>query len=82
MAMANDLQAGVVRRHPRIGAAAAALLAAGAEAAAMSGSGSAVFGVFAKRPSLKQLAPIARLGGQVFATRTLSRADAARRMGL
>jgi 4-diphosphocytidyl-2-C-methyl-D-erythritol kinase len=44
--VANDLEAPVVARHPEIGRARDALLAAGAEAAAMSGSGSAVFGLF------------------------------------
>ena len=44
--MINDLEPPVVRRHPEIGALKAALRDAGAVAAAMSGSGSAVFGLF------------------------------------
>jgi 4-diphosphocytidyl-2-C-methyl-D-erythritol kinase len=44
--VANDLEAPVVARHPEIGALRQRLLDAGAYAAAMSGSGSAVFGLF------------------------------------
>ena len=43
----NDLQPYVVDRHPVVGAVVSRLTAAGALAAAMSGSGSAVFGLFA-----------------------------------
>lgn len=43
---ANDLEAPVVRRHPVIGAIVSGLEAAGARLAAMSGSGSACFGLF------------------------------------
>jgi 4-diphosphocytidyl-2-C-methyl-D-erythritol kinase len=43
----NDLEAGVVARRPEVGALRDRLLAAGALAAAMTGSGSAVFGLFA-----------------------------------
>jgi len=43
----NDLEASVVARHAEVGEARAALLAAGAYAAGMSGSGAAVFGLFA-----------------------------------
>jgi 4-diphosphocytidyl-2-C-methyl-D-erythritol kinase len=42
----NELEAPVVARHPEIGELKARLLAAGAFAAAMSGSGSSVFGLF------------------------------------
>src|ERR671912_791347 len=47
--MVNDLEPPVVRRHPEIAEIKAALRAAGAVAAAMSGSGSAVFGFFPQR---------------------------------
>ena len=47
--MVNDLEPPVVRRHPEISALKAALKEAGALAAAMSGSGSAVFGLFRSR---------------------------------
>lgn len=45
-AAANDLEAPVVRRRPEIGRLIGLLRDAGAELAAMSGSGSAVFGLF------------------------------------
>ncbi len=44
--MINDLEPPVVRRHPEIGTLKTVLREAGAVAAAMSGSGSAVFGLF------------------------------------
>ena len=47
--MANDLEAPVVARHPQIGRIISALRRAGASQAAMSGSGSAVFGLFSSR---------------------------------
>ena len=47
----NDLQAVVVARHPEIGRAIALLRAAGAPLAQMTGSGSAVFGVFVTPPT-------------------------------
>ena len=47
--MINDLEPPVVRRHPEIGALRTVLREAGAVAAAMSGSGSAVFGLFRSR---------------------------------
>ena len=43
----NDLAAVAMARHPEIARLRSALLAAGASAASMSGSGSAVFGIFA-----------------------------------
>ncbi len=47
----NDLQDVVVAKHPSIGTAIALLRAAGAPIAQMTGSGSAVFGVFLTRPA-------------------------------
>ena len=47
LALANDLEAPVIARHPLIGALRQRLAASGAIAAAMSGSGSTVYGVFA-----------------------------------
>jgi 4-diphosphocytidyl-2-C-methyl-D-erythritol kinase len=70
----NDLERGVARRHPEIVQMKAALRSAGAEAAAMAGSGSAVFGVFRTRTVAASAA--AKLGGgawEVFVTRTLPR---------
>ena len=45
--LVNDLQAPVAAHHPEIARIVGALRAAGASHAAMSGSGSAVFGLFA-----------------------------------
>ncbi|HMK92878.1 MAG TPA: 4-(cytidine 5'-diphospho)-2-C-methyl-D-erythritol kinase [Thermoleophilia bacterium] len=50
----NDLQAPVVARHPEIGALVERLREAGAYAAAMSGSGSSVFGLFASAASAQR----------------------------
>ena len=47
--MINDLEPPVLRRHPEITALKSALREAGAVASAMSGSGSAVFGLFRSR---------------------------------
>lgn len=47
----NDLQAVVIERHAEVGGAIGLLKAAGARMAQMTGSGSAVFGVFADRPA-------------------------------
>ena len=49
--MVNDLEAPVVARHPEIGRIISALRRSGASQAAMSGSGSAVFGLFSSRPA-------------------------------
>ena len=62
--MINDLEPPVVRRHPEIADIKDQLRASGAVAAAMSGSGSAVFGLFRTRPAAaKMLRPLAK-GGQ------------------
>jgi 4-diphosphocytidyl-2-C-methyl-D-erythritol kinase len=47
--LVNDLEASVAARHPEIGRIISALRRAGAIQAAMSGSGSAVFGLFSSR---------------------------------
>jgi 4-diphosphocytidyl-2-C-methyl-D-erythritol kinase len=78
--MINDLEPPVVRRHPEIGALRTALRDAGAVAAAMSGSGSAVFGIFKSRAAAKRvLRPLSRGGSMALLTRTLSRAQYERR---
>ena len=78
--MINDLEPPVVRRHPEINALKAALREAGAVAAAMSGSGSAVFGLFRSRPAaLRAVKPLDRGGTRAFLTRTLTRAEYERR---
>jgi 4-diphosphocytidyl-2-C-methyl-D-erythritol kinase len=81
--MINDLEPPVMRRHPDIATVKVLLREAGAVAAAMSGSGSAVFGLFrtqaAARRALKPLQPLTRSGSRVHVTRTLSRAEHERR---
>jgi 4-diphosphocytidyl-2-C-methyl-D-erythritol kinase len=74
--MINDLEPPVMRRHPEIGPIRGALREAGAVAAAMSGSGSAVFGLFRTRPAAtRALRPLSRMGTAVFLSRTISRAE-------
>jgi 4-diphosphocytidyl-2-C-methyl-D-erythritol kinase len=74
--MVNDLEPPVMRRHPEIAAMKQALREAGAVAAAMSGSGSAIFGLFRTRPAAARAVPaLERLGAAVFLTRTLSREE-------
>jgi 4-diphosphocytidyl-2-C-methyl-D-erythritol kinase len=78
--MINDLEPPVVRRHPEITTLKASLREAGAVAAAMSGSGSAVFGLFRSRTDAFRVArPFGRGGTRAFVTRTLTRAEYERR---
>jgi 4-diphosphocytidyl-2-C-methyl-D-erythritol kinase len=51
-AVVNDFEAHILVSHPRIAHIKQSLLDAGAEYAAMSGSGSAVFGIFEQQPAL------------------------------
>jgi len=77
--MINDLEAPIARHHPEIDQMKAALRRAGAAAAAMSGTGSAVFGLFQKRRDA--LAAVDRLAGsgwQVLLTESLGRGEYAR----
>jgi 4-diphosphocytidyl-2-C-methyl-D-erythritol kinase len=78
--MINDLEAPIARHHPEIDQMRMALRRAGALAAAMSGSGSTVFGLFQKRGDA--LAAVERLSGsgwRVLLTESLGRGDYARR---
>ena len=78
--MINDLEPPVARRHPEIDQMKAALRRAGAAAAAMSGSGSAVFGLFQRRPdAVRAVATLAASGWRALLTETLGRGDYARR---
>ncbi len=78
--MINDLEPPVVRRHAEIGALKTALREAGAVAAAMSGSGSAVFGLFRSRSAASRcIRPLSRGGTKAVLTRTLTRGDYERR---
>jgi 4-diphosphocytidyl-2-C-methyl-D-erythritol kinase len=75
----NDLQPPVAGRHPEIGRIARALQRAGAVAATMSGSGSAVFGLFVTRAAAEAAAgALAASKRRAIVTRTLSRSVYAR----
>jgi 4-diphosphocytidyl-2-C-methyl-D-erythritol kinase len=80
--MRNDLQAPVGRRHPDIPALVASCLGAGARAAAMTGSGSAVFGVFSEAGARAAARRLRGPGRLVLLTRTATRREAALPMGL
>ena len=74
LAVVNDLEAPVARRHPEIAAARRAIETAGAEAAAMTGSGSAVFGLFAGEAAARRAAgAVAEAGFVALFTRTVDR---------
>jgi 4-diphosphocytidyl-2-C-methyl-D-erythritol kinase len=78
--MINDLEPPVVRRHPEIAGLRTALREAGAVAAAMSGSGSAVFGLFRGRaPAARIVDRLARSGARAILTRTITRGEHERR---
>src|SRR5688500_12874201 len=77
--MINDLEVQIARHHPEIDQMKAALRRAGALAAAMSGSGSAVFGLFQKRRDAA--AAVDRLAGsgwRVLLTESMGRGEYAR----
>lgn len=77
----NDLEPAVVRHHPAIGRIRQSLLDAGATFAAMSGSGSAVFGLFERADAARRTAnDLARPGWLSLHTRTLTRREYARRV--
>jgi 4-diphosphocytidyl-2-C-methyl-D-erythritol kinase len=72
--LVNDLEAPVARRHPEIAALRDVLTAAGARAAAMTGSGSAVFGLFGTQAAARRAARAAAEAGHVaLVTRTVDR---------
>jgi 4-diphosphocytidyl-2-C-methyl-D-erythritol kinase len=78
--MINDLEPPVIRRHQEIGALKQQLRDLGATAAAMSGSGSAVFGLFRSRQAAaRAVKPLSRNGAKAIVTRTLTRAEHERR---
>lgn len=77
----NDLEGAVVKHHPAIGRIRQSLLDAGASFSAMSGSGSAVFGLFERADAARRTAnDLARPGWLSLHTRTLSRREYARRV--
>jgi 4-diphosphocytidyl-2-C-methyl-D-erythritol kinase len=70
----NDLEPAVARRHPEIGRLSHDLRRLGAAYAAMSGSGSAVFGLFESRAAAAAAARALRAAGRrTIVTRTLNR---------
>lgn len=72
----NDLEGAVVARRPEIARIVRALRRGGADYAAMSGSGSAVFGLFASRAAAAAVVSrSARTGRRVILTRTLPRPE-------
>jgi 4-diphosphocytidyl-2-C-methyl-D-erythritol kinase len=78
--MINDLEAPIARHHPEIDHMRTALRRAGALAAAMSGSGSAVFGLFQKRAeALAAVDGLSGSGWRVLLTESLDRGEYARR---
>src|SRR3954447_8100825 len=78
--MINDLEPPVVRRHPEISTLKVQLKELGAVAAAMSGSGSAVFGLFRSRAAGERaIRPLSKGGARALLTRTLTRAEHERR---
>jgi 4-diphosphocytidyl-2-C-methyl-D-erythritol kinase len=82
LAMINDLEPAVGARHAGIGDIVAACRDAGAKGVAMSGSGSAVFAVFPLSRVRGVARRLARADRLVIVTRTLSRREAAGRLGL
>jgi len=77
----NDLEVPVVRHHPAIARIRQSLLDSGANFAAMSGSGSAVFGLFERADAARRTANhLARPGWLSLHTRTMARREYARRV--
>jgi 4-diphosphocytidyl-2-C-methyl-D-erythritol kinase len=78
--MINDLEPPVVRRHPEITTLKAALREGGAVASVMSGSGSAVYGLYRSRAAAARMVKaLARAGARTYLTRTLTRDEYERR---
>ena len=74
LVVANDLEAPVVARHPGIGALRDTLVRGGARAAAMTGSGSAVFGLFDSIVTARRAArALAGMGAMALVTKTVGR---------
>ena len=72
----NDLQGVVIARHPELSTVVDALLETDAELAAMTGSGSAVFGLFKKRASaLIARRAIRQTGWRILLSRTVDRSE-------
>jgi 4-diphosphocytidyl-2-C-methyl-D-erythritol kinase len=78
----NDLESPVGRRHPDIATMVDACLSQGARVAAMTGSGSAVFGLFDGTAAARAARKLQRPDWLVMVTRTLTRRESGRSMGL
>ncbi len=79
--MINDLEAPIARHHPEIDQMKAVLRRAGAAAAAMTGSGSTVFGLFQRRrDAVRAVEGLGGSGWRVQLTESLGRGEYARRM--
>ncbi len=78
--MINDLEAPIARHHPEIDHMKTALRRAGALAAAMSGSGSTVFGLFQRRADASVAVDrLSAFGWRVLLTESFGRGEYARR---
>jgi 4-diphosphocytidyl-2-C-methyl-D-erythritol kinase len=82
LAIVNELEPPVARRHPELAEMLSACRRAGALATAMTGSGSAVFGLFAEAVSVRAARQLRRPDWLVLPTRTLTRREAGRRIGV
>jgi 4-diphosphocytidyl-2C-methyl-D-erythritol kinase len=82
LALSNDLTEPVARRHPAVFEMVQACVGLGAIGAQMTGSGSAVFGLFPESVASKAARQLKRPDWLVLVARTQSRREAARRMGL
>lgn len=81
--MVNDLEAPVMQRTPELSEMKAGLLAHGAVAASLSGSGSTVYGLFRQRTDAERAATIlAESGPRVILVETLSRVEYTTRSAL
>ena len=82
LVIANDLEAPVARRQPEILEIIDACYREGAQVAAMTGSGSAVFALFNEQRAPRAAKGLERPDWLVLVTRTLSRDESTRRIGL
>ena len=74
LGVVNDLERPVARRHPDIGSIRCVLGGSGARASAMTGSGSAVFGLFGTREAARRGAlAVGQAGHLALVTRTVDR---------
>jgi 4-diphosphocytidyl-2-C-methyl-D-erythritol kinase len=82
LTLVNDLENPVARRHAGVNEMVEACRREGALAAAMTGSGSAVFGLFPESVATRAAKRLQRPDWLVLLTRTLSRQESMRRLGL